>query len=101
METVVLLGREKVDGYVDIDLDVEKLAGKSGTATYPEIKDYIWKRYGLNVSNLYIAQIKNKVGLEKRKRKNYNVESGDSRVPACPPEKEKAIMDAFRHFNLI
>lgn len=25
VETVVLLRREKVDGYVDIDLDVEKL----------------------------------------------------------------------------
>lgn len=42
VETVVLLSREKVDGYVEIDLDVEKLEGKSGgTATYAEIKAYI------------------------------------------------------------
>jgi 23S rRNA (uracil1939-C5)-methyltransferase len=31
VETVVLLSREKIDGYVEIDLDVEKLEGK---ATY-------------------------------------------------------------------
>ena len=99
VETVVLLSREKVDGYVDIDLDVEKLEGKSGTATYAEIKEYIEKESGFKVSTLYIAQIKDKVGLEKRR--NYNPGSGEGKVPICPPEKEEAIMDAFRHFNLI
>ena len=85
METVVLLGREKVDGYVDIDLDVEKLVGKSGTATYKEISEYVQEKYGLHVPNLYIGQIKTKVGLDKRK--NYHVGSGEGRVPKCPPEK--------------
>ena len=33
VETVVLLSREKVNGYVDVDLDVEKIQGKSGSAT--------------------------------------------------------------------
>jgi len=99
VETVVLLGREKVDGYVDIDLVVEKLVGKSGTATYKEISEYVKEKYGLHVPNLYIGQIKSKVGLDKRK--NYNVGSGEGRVPNCPPEKEEAIMDAFRHFCLI
>ncbi|MCQ2770311.1 MAG: 23S rRNA (uracil(1939)-C(5))-methyltransferase RlmD, partial [Clostridia bacterium] len=33
VETVVLLSDKKVDGHIDIDLDVEKLEGKSGTAT--------------------------------------------------------------------
>ena len=99
METVVLLSREKVDGHIKIDLDVEKLESKSGTATYPEIKDYVEKKHGLNVSSLYIAQIKSKVGLEKRK--NNNPGSGEGKVPNCPREKEAAIMDAFRHFNLL
>ena len=99
METVVLLSREKVDGHIKIDLDVEKLESKSGTATYPEIKDYVEKKHGLNVSSLYIAQIKSKVGLEKRK--NNNPGSGEGKVPNCPREKKAAIMDAFRHFNLI
>ena len=65
VETVVLLSREKVDGYVNIDLDVEKLEGKSETAKYKEIKAYIEREHGFKVSTLYIAQIKDKVGLAK------------------------------------
>ena len=99
VETVVLLSREKVDGYVDIDLDIERLSGKSGTATYAEIRAYVENKHGLNVSTLYIAQIKDKIGLEKRK--NYRKGSGEGKPPVCPPEKEEAIMDAFRYFNLI
>ena len=99
VETVVLLRGEKVDGHVEIDLDVDKPGRKSGTATYAEIKAYIEEKYGFKVSTLYIAQIKDKVGLEKRK--NYNPGEGKSKVPICTPEKEEAIMDAFRHFNLI
>ena len=38
VETVVLLGDKKVDGHINIDLDVEKLENKGGRATYPEIK---------------------------------------------------------------
>ena len=99
VETVVLLSDKKVDGHISIDLDVEKLESKSGTATYAEIKAYIKEKYGLSVSSLYIGQIKDKVGI--KERKNYNTGSGNGRVPTCPPEKEEAIMDAFRHFNLI
>ena len=76
VETVVLLSDKKVDGYIDIDLDVEKLEGKLGTATYAEIKKYVADHNdGMKVTNLYIGQIKNKMGLEKRK--NYNVGSGE------------------------
>ena len=99
VETVVLLRGEKVDGHVEIDLDVDKPGRKSGTATYAEIKAYIEEKYGFKVSTLYIAQMKDKVGMEKRK--NYDPGSGEGKVPICPPEKEAAIMDAFRHFNLI
>ena len=99
VETVVLLRRENVDGYVDINLEVEKLTGKGGTASYGEIKEYVKERYGLNVSSLYIAQMKDKAGI--KERENYNIESGEGKVLHCPPEKEKAIMDTFRHFRLI
>lgn len=51
------------------------------------------------MTNLYIGQIKDKLGMEKRK--NYNIGSGEGRVPTCPQEKEETIMEAFRHFNLI
>ncbi|WP_044959697.1 hypothetical protein [Butyrivibrio sp. WCD2001] len=99
VEIVVLLRREKVDGYVDIALDVEKLEGKDGTATYAEIREFIQKEYGVRVTNLYIAQVKDKLGFDKRE--NYRVGSGENHVPQCPPEKEKVIIDAFKHFNMI
>ena len=41
VETVVLLCDKRVDGNINIDLDVEKLENKGGRATYPEIKEYI------------------------------------------------------------
>lgn len=48
------------------DLDVEKLQEKSGTATYAEIKAYTEKTHGTKVTTLYISQIKEKVGIDKR-----------------------------------
>ena len=84
---------------VDIDLDIKRLSGKSGTATYAEIKAYVEKEHRLNVSTLYIAQIMDKIGLERRM--NYRNGSGEGKAPVCPPEKEEVIMDAFRHCNLI
>ena len=100
VETVCLLSRQKVDGHIDIDLDVEKLESKGGRATYAEIKDYVKEKYGYSISSLYIAQMKDKVGLEKRD--NYNLGTGKTtRIPQCTPEKEEAIIDAFKHFSLI
>ena len=64
-----------------------------------EIKSYIEEKQGFKVSSLYIGQIKDKVGI--KERKNYNIGSGDGKVPECPPDKEAAIMDALRHFRLI
>ena len=101
VETVVLLGDKRVDGHINIDLDVEKLESKGGRATYAEIKDYVKEKYGLSISSLYIAQIKDKVGLDKRLNYNHGTGKTDGRTLVCPPEKEEAIMDAFRHFNLI
>ena len=57
------------------------------------------ENYGLSVSNLYIAQIKDKCGLEKRN--NYNLGSEVHKVPKCTPEKENAILKAFEHFGLL
>lgn len=69
-------------------------------ATYGKIKEYVKDKYNLNVSNLYIAQIKDKRCIEKRE--NYNLSKNENaNVPQCPQEKENAIMDAFKHFGLI
>lgn len=99
VETVVCLRREKIDGYVGIDLDIDKVCGNHGSASYTEIQAYIKEKYGLNISSLYIGQVKDRCGI--KERANYNHGSGNGRVPNCPPEKEKAILDAFRHFHMI
>lgn len=101
VETVVLLSREKVDGYVSVDLDANKIVSKSktGFATYKEIEEYINDKYGFTVSSLNIAQVKDKCGLDKRN--NYNKGKEGHKVPACPKKKEKALLEAFKHFGLI
>lgn len=57
------------------------------------------EKYGFKVSSLYIAQVKEKAGIQKRE--NYNIGEVNGVVPHCPPEKEEAIKDALRHFGLI
>lgn len=80
-------------------MDVEKLGLKSKEATYSEIKFCIKEKYGFEVSSLYIAQVKRKLGI--KERENYNIGEGKAKVPNCPLEKEEAIKDAFRHFEMI
>ena len=41
------------------------LKDMKGCATYTEIKEWIKSEYGLKVSSLYVAQIKDKCGIEK------------------------------------
>ncbi len=99
VETVVVLRDKIVDGHINIDLDVEKLGIQDKRATYDEIKAYVSEKYGYKIPSLYIAQVKEKVGLAKRE--NYNIGEGKGVVPHCPPEKEEAIKDALRHFGMI
>lgn len=73
---------------------------KRGQATYPQIKDYVLERSGLKVSSLYIAQVKQKHGIIERE--NYNKpKAEDVRQPQCPPDKERAITEALKHFGMI
>ena len=69
-------------------------------ATYAEIKAYILEKFGVNVSSLYIAQIKKKYGLDMGT--NYNISKKENaRVPTCPKEKEGYIIDALKHFRML
>ena len=79
------------------DMDLSKL--KKG-ATYQEIKDYVKEQTGLNVTPLYIAQIKQKCGIIERECYN-KPKSENTKQPQCPPEKEKAIREALKHFQMI
>ena len=102
VETVVLLSQQKPDDTIEIDLDLDELDATAAEtkATYEEIKAYVWEKYHLKVSNLYVSQIKRKCGLEVGQ--NYNLSKSENpKVPKCPPEKEMAIMDALKHFQMI
>lgn len=102
VETVVLLSKLKVDHHIEIEIKMDELdlTAAESKATYDEIKAYVLDKYGLKVSQLYIAQVKRKCGIIERK--NYNVsKKEDAKVPQCPPEKEAAIMDALKHFQMI
>ena len=103
VETVVLLSKGMVDNRkvkVDFSLEDMDLSEFKGKATYEQIKAYVLEQTGLEVSSLYIAQIKKKCGLDVGE--NFNLpKSENTRQPQCTPEKEEAIMQAFRHFGII
>ncbi|CIQ70553.1 23S rRNA (uracil(1939)-C(5))-methyltransferase RlmD [Streptococcus pneumoniae] len=102
VETVALLSKLDVDKHisVEIELDEMDLTSAESKATYAQIKEYVWNKFELKVSTLYIAQIKKKCGIELRK--HYNKSKKDKQIiPQCTPEKEEAIMDALRHFKMI
>ena len=105
IETVVLLSqlKQKPDDYINvtIELDDMDITSAETKATYDEIKEYVFEHNaGMKVSNLYISQVKRKCGIEVGK--NYNLpKNEDSRQPQCPEDKERAIVEALKHFKMI
>ena len=102
VETVVLLSQQHVDHHIEVDLDLYELDATSAEtkATYSEIQQYVLKETGLMVSNLYIAQVKKKCGIDVGKSFN-KPKSENAKQPKCPEDKEKAIKDALKHFGMI
>ena len=85
---------------IEVKMDELDLTSAESKATYDEIKAYVLEKHGLKVSSLYISQVKRKCGLDVGQ--NYNLsKKEDAKVPQCPPEKEAAIMDALKHFQMI
>lgn len=102
VETVVLLSKLNTKQHIEVELNLDELdlTAAESKATYDEIKAYVLEKYGLKVSSLYISQVKRKCGLDVGQ--NYNLsKKEDAKVPQCPPEKEAAIMDALKHFQMI
>ena len=101
-ETVISLSQQRPDHYVrvGIDLDDMDVTPAESKASYQEIKEYVLAHTGLKVSCLYIAQVKAKHGIIERACYNKAKTEGN-RVPKCPPEKEKAIEEALRRFQMI
>ena len=102
VETVCLLSKLKTEPHIEVDLNLDELdlTVTESKATYDEIKAYVLEKFGLNVSHLYISQVKRKCGLEVGGSYNQP-KSENAKVPTCPPEKEKAIMAALGHFQMI
>lgn len=103
IETVVLLSKGEIDSKkvrVEFSLEDMDMSGFQKDATYEQIKAYVLEHTGLKVSSLYISQIKRKCGLDVGQ--NYNLsKKEDAKVPKCPPEKEAAIRDALKYFQMI
>ena len=103
VETVILLSKGEIDSKkvrVEFSLEDMDMSGFQKGATYEQIKAYVLEHSGLKVSSLYISQIKRKCGLEVGQ--NYNLsKKEDAKVPQCPPEKESAIREALKFYNLI
>lgn len=102
VETVCLLSKLNVDHHIEVEIKMDELdlTAAEKKATYEEIREYVLEHTGLKVSNLYIAQVKQKCGIIERE--NYNKpKSENSKQPKCPPEKEAAIMEALKHFQMM
>ena len=103
VETVVLLSKGEIDSKkvrVEFSMENMDMSGFQKSATYPQIKEYVQEHSGLKVSSLYISQVKRKCGLDVGQ--NYNLsKKEDVKQPQCPPEKEKAIMEALQYFGML
>ena len=101
VETVILLSRKAPDAEIKVRLDMSELdiTSAESKATYKEIQEYVKNKYGLHVTNLYIAQVKREFGIIERE--NYNTGEGKAKVPQVTAEKREAIIDALKYFQMI
>ena len=102
VEAIVLLSKLDSKNHISVALPIDDmdLTSAESKATYKEIQNYVLEKFGFKVSNLYIAQVKEKCGI--KERENYNrSKKEDLKQPICPIEKEEAIKDAFRYFQMI
>ena len=101
-ETVCALSKLDVHQKITVDLKMDELdvTAAETKATYEEIQCYVKEHTGLNVSHLYIAQVKQKCGIKEWENHN-KPKSENTKQLKCSPEKEKAIREALKHFKMI
>ena len=102
VESVVTLSK-LADDHIELEIDpleLEEVVDRV-PPTYPEIKQYVLDKYSYKVPSLYIAQVKRKLGLNLRENYNKPWSENSRPAPQVSPEKEAAIMDALRYFNVI
>ena len=102
-ECVIALSKGEIDSKkvrIEFSLEGMDTSGLQKGATYPEIKARVLEQTGLKVSSLYISQVKQKCGLEVREN-HHKAKSENTKQPKCPKEKEDAIVEALKHFQMI
>ena len=101
-EAVLLLTKLNVERHIEVDVNMDELdvTAAESKATYNEIRDYVWEHHQLKVSNLYIAQVKQKYGIIEREN-FHKAKSENAKQPKCPKEKEDAIVEALMYFQMI
>ena len=106
------------EGYTTKDYD--KLIFEYGDATSQTLGVEVQKDNAKEANNIFVADSQDYVRFTNTDREymklqdngvyvtqklakenNYNIGDKKSRVPNCPPEKEKAIVEAFKHFKMI
>lgn len=102
VENVMSLVQQNPDDIVKVGIDADELAvtKAESKATYGEIQARVKEQTGLNVTPLYIAQVKRKHGIIERECYN-KAKSESAKMLICPTDKEKAIEDALRFFGMI
>lgn len=97
------MSQQKPDDVIEVEIELDELdlTSAESKATYKEIQEYVAEHNErMKVSNLYIAQVKKKCGIELGQ--NFNLpKSENAKQPQCPKDKEKAIRDAMKHFKMM
>ncbi len=103
VETVVQLSKGNISSRnvrVEFSLEDMDMSGFRQEAAYEQIQEWVQEKYGFHVTHLNIAKTKRKCGIIERQ--NYNLpKSENSRSPETPKEKEEAIIEAFKAFQMI
>lgn len=57
VETIALLSKLDVDKHISVEIELDEmgLTSAESKATYAQIKEYVWNKFQLKVSILYIA----------------------------------------------
>ena len=91
---------EKARQYIELVVNVEDLRKDTGSvATNPIIQAYVKEKYGFYVHSLYIAQVRDKLGIKLHESAN-KVAQPKRKVSICPDYKEAAILEAFHHYGI-
>lgn len=103
VETVVLLTDEKPTSYIEVTMDYDTIVSEykpKVKVTYKMIMDYIQEKYNISVKSTTIAEVKRSLGLEVG---DYNRKDGEInyRKQKVTPERQKAVEEALRHFEII